>query len=268
MKRISIAIAASLLSVTVARAQWVVYDPTVHMQQVLDQAQNIAKYVEMVNNQVQQITRLQSQLEQLQQYNKAFGDPSRIVSVVGVNGLVTDLRHTPVGQTITDLQRIADGKATLTYDGNGIYEQIGVTFKTPSGAEVAREAETYKPYEAVNRTTQNYTNVTADVLKRRQALKEQIALTTERLQSATTASEVQKLTGVLIGLQTDLNATDKELDQALSLSLVQDIENRNNVEKQVQARREEQKAEMSEAFGNYRATFQLNTQPPVFPERE
>lgn len=268
MKKVSIAIAAGLLSVTAVHAQWVVYDPTAHIQQILDQAQNIAKYVEMVNNQVQQINRLQSQLEQLQQYNKAFGDPSRIVSVVGVNGLVSDLRHTPVGQTITDLQRLADGTGTLTYDGNGIYEQIGVTFKTPSGREVAREAEEYKPYEAVNRTTQNYTNVTADVLKRRQALKEQIALTTEKLQSATTSSEVQKLTGVLIGLQTDLNATDKELDQALSLSLVQDIENRNNVEKQIQARREEQKAEMSETFGNYRATFQLNTQPPVFPERE
>ncbi|MCI0539168.1 MAG: hypothetical protein L0Z50_28505 [Verrucomicrobiales bacterium] len=114
----------------------------------------------------------------------------------------------------------------------------------------------------------NYTNVTADVLARRQTLKEQIAVTTERLQSATTASEVQKLTGVLIGLNGALSATDKELDQAVSLSLVQDIENRNNAEKQIQARREEQKAEMLETFGNYRATFPLNTQPPVFPERE
>ncbi|MCI0537823.1 MAG: hypothetical protein L0Z50_21625 [Verrucomicrobiales bacterium] len=222
----------------------------------------------MVNNQVQQINRLQSQLEQLQQYNKVFGDPSRILSVVGVNGLVNALRHTPVGRTITELQRIADGTATLTYDGNGIYEQIGVTFKTPAGKDVEREAAEYKPYEAVNRTTQNYTNVTADVLARRPTLKEQIAVTTERLQAATTASEVQKLTGVLIGLNGALSATDKELDQAVSLSLIQDIENRNNAEKQIQARREEQKAEMLETFGNYRATFQLNTQPPVFPERE
>lgn len=268
MKAISLVIAAGSLALTTARAQWIVYDPSVHTQQILAQAQNIAKYVEMVNNQVQQINRLQSQLEQLQHYNRAFGDPSRIVSVVGVNGLVGDLRRTPVGQTITDLQRIADGTATLTYDGNGIYERIGVTFRTPSGRQVEREAEQYKPYEAVNRTTQNYTNVTADVLQRRQTLKEQIAVTTERLQSANTASEVQKLTGVLIGLNAALSATDKELDQALNLSLVQDIENRNNVEKQTRARREEQQAEMLESFGNYRTTFQLNTHPPVFPEHE
>ncbi|MCI0533813.1 MAG: hypothetical protein L0Z50_01155 [Verrucomicrobiales bacterium] len=185
-----------------------------------------------------------------------------------MNGLVNDLRHTPVGRTITELQRIADGKATLTYDGNGIYKQIDVTFKPPSGKDVEREAAEYKPYEAVNRTTQNYTNVTADVLARRRTLKEQIAVTTERIQSATTAPEVQKLTGVLIGLNSALSATDKELDQAVSLSLVQDIENRNNAEKQIQARREEPKAQMLETFGNYRPTFQLNTQPPVFPERE
>ena len=268
MKTIPFVIVAGLLSLTPVRAQWVVYDPAVHTQQILDQAQNIAKYVQMVNNQIQQITRLQSQLEQLQQYNKAFGDPSRILSVVGVDGLVSDLRHTPVGQTITELQRITDGVATLTFDGNGIYERIGVKFKTPSGKEVERAAKQYKPYEAINRTTENYINVTADVLKRRQTLKEQMAVTTERLQSAATASEVQKLTGVLTGLDAALGATDKELDQALSLSLVQDIENRNTVEKQIQAGREEQKAEMLESFGNYRTTFQLNTQPPLFPERE
>ena len=52
---------AALLSLTVAftaRAQWIVYDPTMNMQQIMAQAQNIAKYVEMVNNQVQQIQKL------------------------------------------------------------------------------------------------------------------------------------------------------------------------------------------------------------------
>ena len=77
---------------------------------------------------------------------------------------------------------------------------------------------------------------------------------------------MQKLTGVLIGLDAALSATDRELDQATTLALVQDIENRNDADKQVRARREEQKAEILETFGNYRTTFQLNTQPPLFPE--
>ncbi|MDX1951085.1 MAG: DUF4141 domain-containing protein [Verrucomicrobiota bacterium] len=250
------------------KAQWVVYDPTVHAQQIMDQAQDIAKYVEMVNNQVQQIQQLTAQLQELQQYNKAFGDPSRILNVTGVNGLVRDLRQTTVGKTITDLQRIADGVEALTYDANGLYQQIGKTFTTPAGHEIERTVEQYKPFEAVNRTTANYTNVTADVLLRRKALKDEIAATTERLQSAQTASEVQKLSGVLVGLNSALGATDKELDQALATSLVQDIENRNDIEKQAKAQREEQQAEMREAFGNYRRTFQLNTTAPIFPEKK
>jgi hypothetical protein len=45
----------------------------------------------------------------------------------------------------------------------------------------------------------------------------------------------------------------------------QDIENRNDQQKQATAEQEEQKAEMVESLGNFRTTFQLNTQPPQFP---
>ena len=51
-----------------------------------------------------------------------------------------------------------------------------------------------------------------------------------------------------------------------TLSTVQDIENRNDVEKQTTARNEEQKAEMAETFGNYRTNFPLLSQPPLFQE--
>jgi hypothetical protein len=126
-------IISAVLWTAFASAQEVVYDPALHTQQIIDEAQNIAKYVEMVNNQVQQIQQLTAQLQQLEQYNKAFGDPSKLLNVVGVNGLVQDLQHNPIGQTITDLERADDGTAALTYNGNGVYLTIGGTFHTPSG---------------------------------------------------------------------------------------------------------------------------------------
>jgi hypothetical protein len=248
-----------------ARAQYIVYDPISNVQQILDEAENIAEYVDMVDNQVQQISQLTSQLQQLQQYNKAFGDPSQILNITGVSTLTADLTQTPIGQTISAVEKTSDGVAALTYDANGLYHQIGATFTTPSGNQIQRDATDYKPYEAVNNATANYTNVTASVLQRRQALKDDIAATTEALQNATTASEVQKLTGVLIGQNSALAATDKEIDQAVDVSVEQDIENRNDEQKQAAADQEEQKAEVVEAFGNYRTNFQLNTQPPVFP---
>jgi hypothetical protein len=265
MKTTSIIFAISVFLGMSARAQYIVYDPTMNIQQIASQAQNLAQYVQMVNNQVQQISQLTAQLQQLQQYNKAFGDPSQILNVTGVATLTANLTQTPLGQTISAVEQASDGVGALTYDANGLFNQIGATFTTPSGNQIQRNAADYKPNQAVNQATANYTNVTASVLQRRQALKNAIAATTEALQAATTASQVQKLTGVLIGQNSALAATDKEIDQAVAVSVVQDIENRNDVQKQATADQEEQKAEVIEAFGNYRTNFQLNTQPPLFP---
>ena len=265
MKRIITMALIALPLAFSARAQWIVYDPTVNIEQIISEAENIAQFVSMVDNQVQQIQQLTSQLEQLQQYNRAFGDPSQILNITGVSALTSDLTQTPLGQTISAVEQTSDGVAALTYNANGLYHQIGATFSTPSGNQIQRGTNNYKPYEAINNATANYTNVTANVLQRRQALKDAIASTTEALQSATTASEVQKLTGVLIGQNAALAATDKEVDQAVAVSVVQDIENRNDAQKQAASDQEEQKAEVIEAFSNYRTNFQLNTQPPVFP---
>ena len=265
MKKLLIAIAAAALLGTTCQAQWIVYDPVNNVQQILAQAEDIAKYVQMVENQVQQIQQLSDQLKQLEQYNKAFGDPSQILNITGVSALTADLTKTTVGKTISAIEQTSDGVAALTYDANGLYNQIGATFSTPSGNQIKRETPDYKPYEAINNATANYATVTTDVLQRRQALKNDIATTTEALQSATTASEVQKLTGVLVGLNGALASTDKEIDQAVAVSVVQDIENRNDAQKQAAAKQEEQKAEVVEAFSNYRTNFQLNAQPPMFP---
>jgi hypothetical protein len=257
MKKLFITIAAGLLVAT-GHAQEIVYDPTVNAQQIAAQAANIAKYVQMVNNQIQQ-------LQQLEKYNQAFGDPAQILNVSGVSALTADLTKTAVGKTIAAIEQSADGVSALSYDANGLFHEIGTTFTTPSGNKIPRDATDYKPFEAINNATANYTNVAADVSQRRQKLKEDIAATTKALQSATTASEVQKLAGVLIGQSAALAATDKEVDQAVAVSVVQDIENRNDAQKQIAAAAEQRKAEVIEAFSNYRTNFQLNVQPPLFP---
>ena len=264
MKKLLITIAITIVGAS-SHAQWIVYDPTVNIEQIISQAENIAQFISMVDNQVQQIQQLSDQLQQLQQYNKAFGDPSQILNITGVSALTADLTKTTVGKTISAIEQTSDGVAALTYDANGLYNQIGATFSTPSGNQIKRETKDYRPYEAINNATANYATVTTDVLQRRQALKNDIATTTEALQSATTASEVQKLTGVLVGLNGALASTDKEIDQAVAVSVVQDIGNRNDAQKQATAEQEQQKAEVIETFANYRTNFQLNTQPPMFP---
>jgi hypothetical protein len=259
-------IVVSFLCVVSAHAQYVVYDPKLNTQTMLNQVQNLAKYVQMIQNQVQQINTLTSQLNELQHYNQIFGDPSKILNIPSVNGLIQDLQNSGVGQAIGELQNLADGVAALTYDANGLYHNIGETFKTPNGQTVPREQERYRQFAAVNETTKNYADVYADVIARRQALKLEIAATTAQLRTASTASEVQKLTGVLIGLNGALAAADKEIDQALSLNVIQDAENRNDKEKQELARIEEQRAEFTESVLKYNNTVKLSAEAPSFPE--
>lgn len=266
MKRMLIVIAVSLLCASASRAQYIVYDPTSNIQNIMNQAVNVAKYVQMIENQVQQITTLTSQLNELQHYNQVFGNPSQILNLAGVTGLISDLQNTGVGQTIGQLQNVAQGIDALRYDANGLYHNVGATFTTPDGNSVTRAADLYRPFAAVNETTKNFTSVYEDVVSRRDSLRQDIAATTEQLRTATTSSEVQKLTGVLVGLNAELAATDKELDHAASVSAVQNAENQNDQAKQQQARLEEQQAEFSQSIQKYNNTVKLSAEPAVFPE--
>lgn len=260
---IALALVSTGISLS-ARAQWIVYDPTVNMQQIISQAENIAKYIQMINNQVQQIQTLTDQLTEFRHYVDLFGDPKSI-ALSTAQPLVSDLRKTELGQTLTTLETTADAGQAMLYNANGLFHTIGTTFTTPNGQTVTRQQPPFKPIAAVQKTTDNYLAVATDATARRIALKQQIATTTDALKAATTDAEVQKLTGVLIGLQSALNNTDYEINQATTAAIVQDIANRNDAQRQVEAKKEQQHAEFTEALQKYGQTFRLMNAPTVFP---
>jgi len=251
---------------TSARAQWVVYDPTLHTQSILNTAQEIAKYVEMINNQAQQIQTLADQLGEFKHYEELFGDPKAIV-LSAATPLADDLRKTELGQTLTTLDNAANGADAMLYTAGGLFHSVGTTFKTPNGATVTRLEAPYRPVAAVQKTTDNFLSVSTDATARRIALKGQIAATTDALRNATTDAEVQKLTGVLVGLSSALNNTDYEIHQATASAVVQDIANRNEMQRQVEAKKEQQHAEFTEAVQKYGQTFRLMDAPTEFPTR-
>jgi len=247
-----------------AHAQWIVYDPTVQAQQIMDTAQDIAKYVEMINNQVQQIQTLTSQLNEFKHYEDLFGDPSKVV-LPTAQPLVIDLTKTELGQTLTALEGTVDASQAMAYSAGGLFHSVGTTFNTPQGQTVNRQTVTYLPIAAVQKTTDNYLTVSTDAAARRVALKQEIAVTTDQLKAAATDAEVQKLTGVLIGLSSALNNTDYELNQASASAVVQDIANRNDAQRQVEAQKEQQHAEFTEAVQQYGQKFRLMNTPTQFP---
>ena len=247
-----------------ARAQWIVYDPTMNVQQIIDQAANIAKYVQMIENQVQQIQTLTDQLNEFKHYEDLFGDPKAVL-LSTVQPLVGDLKKTELGQTLTTLENTISTTDAMLYSASGLFESIGTTFTTPNGQTITRQATPFKAIAAVQKTTDNYLSVSTDAAARRVALKNQIAATTEQLKSATTDAEVQKLQGVLIGLNAALNNTDYEINQATASALVQDIANRNDTQRQVKAQQQQQHAEFTEAIQQYGQKFKLLNAPTAFP---
>jgi len=260
-----VSIALYLSAAPLVTAQVVVIDPTAIAHNQANHIVDLAKYVEMVNNQLKQITTMTQELQQVTAYVKAFGDPSSLLNITGANQLISSLKQTGVGQTIGQLQQVANGLQALQYTGNGLYTNLGSTFTTPGGLRLPRAEELYRKYGAIQQSSQNFQGVTTDVLARRANLRNQIASTTTQLQAATTDAETQKLTGVLVGYNAELATVDHEIDNAAGQVLTQDAENRADKERDDQARREERQAQTEESFRRYGEVFQLETTPPTFP---
>jgi hypothetical protein len=250
-KRLIITATALFLMLPAARAQLVVEDVLSIAQDAVNQVVDLAKYVEMVNNQVQQINTMTQELQQTVAYVKAFGDPSQLLEITGVNELMSEMDLSGVGQTLGEIRQTASGIESLKNNATGLYQSItDISF---SGIEVPRVADIYKPFSALENASSNYTAVYDDVTQRRQALKGQMVGTIDRLQASTTDAETQKLQGVVTAQAAQLQSLDDEIANAASQAVVQDISNRNDEAKQQQARNEEIAAERHDALKKFGA---------------
>jgi membrane-associated HD superfamily phosphohydrolase len=242
------------ISLSTARSQLVVEDVAHIAQDAANQVVDLAKYAQMVENQVKQIDTMTQELNQVTFYVKAFGDPSQLTGITGANQLVSGLKQSGVGQGLTSLQQGASGIQSLSNTVNGLYQGIGNT--ALSGITVTRVTDNYKPFSAVEKAASNYTSVENDVTQRRNALKSQIADTVSQLQAATTDAETQKLHAVLTAQSAQLQALNQEVSQAASQTVVQDISNRNDRQKQQQSQDEEIAADRQDAFTKYGGMMQ------------
>ena len=219
-----------------ASAQWVVVDPRMIAQDAMNQAANLAKYVEMVNHQLTQIQHLSRQVSQLEVYNRAFGNPDALRSIAGSSTAMVSLRESGISLSLSSLVSQSDGKRALANTGNGLYQPVAALSR--SGIPVARDPDGYKRYNAVESTATNFTSVADDIRRRRGTSKTRLAETVARIQGASTASEVQKLQGILSAQAVELQSLDQELNAAAAQAVVQDIANRSNVQRDEQAQTE------------------------------
>lgn len=222
-------------------AQVIVEDPAAIAQNAVQHAIDLAKYVEMISKQVEQINLLTSQLQQITAYVNAFGDPASLLQITGADNIISQLQQQPIGQLLGQLQETASGVQSLQNNANGLYRSIENI--SISGVEVPRAESLYRKFGALENTVGNFQTVHEQAQGRIQSLKREISTTTTSLQAATTDAQVQKLQGVLASQRAELAALQAEVQQAASQVTVQDTLNRNDEEKQEQAQREKDAAE-------------------------
>lgn len=212
-----------------------------YVQQVLHEANQqtqIGKQVEQIKQLYEQIEQLYQQIEQMDNYLERFGDPKAILDLAGFDQLLGELKQATGGLNIEERLPDLTGEDFFGFDGDGIFQPV--TQEIEIGDETfERDAERYKPHDAARVTIEQYREKKADVLERRDALRGEIAQTTGQLQSAETDSEVKKLSGVLLAQQTELQATDRELDIARGDAEARVMENQNQAQAEAKARAEE-----------------------------
>lgn len=236
-------------------AQMVVEDPIAIAQDAVNQAINLAKYVEMVNNQIQQIETMTKELEQVTAYTEAFGDPSKLLNIAGADELISRIGNFESGSKLVDLQQSASGSEALKNTSNGLYSAI-VPIQI-GGKEIGRNLDLYKKHGALEATVSNYSDIHDQSIQRATAARKNLSKTATALQAASTDAEVQKLQGVIAAQSAELESLQSEVANAATHVLVQDVQNRTDSEKQDEARIEADVAEWNHVNREFDAALSL-----------
>ena len=232
-----------------------------YIEQVLHEANQqtqILKEIEQIQQLYEQIQQLYTQIEQMDDYLERFGNPEEITDLAGLQNLLGELRKAIEGLDIEEKLPEITGEAMLGHDGEGVFEAIGESFAV-GGEAVEREVERYKPEDAARETVAQYREKKTEVIERRDALKKEVAATTEQLRGATTDSEVKKLSGVLVGLQTELQAVDRELDIAAHDAAIRTLENDTQRQAESKATVEEDAKRFAEGNRRDVETYKIDT---------
>lgn len=175
------------------------------------------------------------------------GDPAAIQRLAGFDQLSQSLVGIGAGLSLKALQEASAGLNAFDYTGNGLYRPILDRVVTPAGIVVPRSEPDYRKFDAVAMTTLNFKEVQKNVEGRASELRRQVRDTITQVLGATTRAEVQKLQALLASQGAQLASLERERDAALARVLVQDVENRNDQQRQQQARIEERAAAFQSA---------------------
>jgi septal ring factor EnvC (AmiA/AmiB activator) len=217
------------------------------IQQVVDRvvqaaqhAEDMAKYVQMIENQTQQIAQMTTMISQNVQTLERLGNPQTYINMLSLNTILADIQRTMngVGTTVAGFQQTANGFMALKYTANGLYQDL-TQLKDQFGNPIQFQSNNFTRFAMVQNMYQSFNS---EMTQANQALaslllqKQQIL---QQLNSASSLIETEKLKSQLQAVEANINNATARLNMYSQKMVVQHTANQNDAARMQEAQREQ-----------------------------
>jgi hypothetical protein len=241
----------TLLMVSPVRATMIVYDPIATVQNVVQQvidrvvqaaqhAEDMAKYVQMIENQTQQVAQLTTMINQNIRQLERLGDPATYVNMLSLNTVVAEIQRTMsgVGTTITEFQQTANGIMALKNTANGLYQDLS-QLKDRFGNPVQFQPNMFTKYGVVQNMYQSFGNELAQTNQALGSLLQQKQQILQQLNAAPSLIETEKLKSELQAVESSISSATARLSMYSQKIIVQNVANQNDTARMQEAQRQQ-----------------------------
>jgi septal ring factor EnvC (AmiA/AmiB activator) len=217
------------------------------VQQVVDRvvqaaqhAEDMAKYVQMIENQTQQIAQLTTMISQNVQTLERLGNPATYVNMLSLNTILADIQRTMngVGTTIAGFQQTANGFMALKNTANGLYQDL-TQLKDQFGNPIQFKSNNFTKYAMVQNMYQSFNTEMTQANQALASLLQQKQQILQQLNSATSLIETEKLKSELQAVEANINNATARLNMYSQKIIVQHAANQNDAARVQEAQREQ-----------------------------
>jgi septal ring factor EnvC (AmiA/AmiB activator) len=217
------------------------------IQQVVDRvvqaaqhAEDMAKYVQMIENQTQQIAQMTTMINQNVQTLERLGNPQTYINMLSLNTILADIQRTMngVGTTVAGFQQTANGFMALKYTANGLYQDLS-QLKDQFGNPIQFQSNNFTRFAMVQNMYQSFNTEMSQANQSLASLLQQKQQILQQLNSASSLIETEKLKSQLQAVEANINNAAARLNMYSQKILVQHAANQNDAARVQEAQREQ-----------------------------
>jgi len=217
------------------------------IQQVVDRvvqaaqhAEDMAKYVQMIENQTQQIAQMTTMISQNVQTLERLGNPQTYINMLSLNTILADIQRTMngVGTTVAGFQQTANGFMALKYTASGLYQDLS-QLKDQFGNPIQFQSNNFTRFAMVQNMYQSFNTEMTQANQALASLLQQKQQTLQQLNSASSLIETEKLQSQLQEIEANINNATARLNMYAQKIMVQHAANQNDTARVQEAQREQ-----------------------------